>query len=67
MVVDLDYAHDSIADVDMNVVARDSDFVEIQGTGEEDVFNRQQLNELLDGAEAGIAEVRAAQLKALGW
>lgn len=67
VVIDLDYAHDSIADVDMNVVARDDKFVEVQGTGEEDVFSRKQLNDLLDGAEQGIAEVRAAQLKALGW
>ena len=67
VVVDLDYAHDSIADVDMNVVARDGRFVEVQGTGEEDVFSRQQLNDLLDGAEQGLATVRAAQLKALGW
>lgn len=67
VVVDLDYAHDSIAEVDMNVVARDEDFVEIQGTGEQGVFTRQQLNDLLDGAAIGLAEVRAAQRKALGW
>ena len=51
----------------MNVVARDDKLVEVQGTGEEDVFSRQQLNDLLDGAEQGLAQVRAAQLAALGW
>ena len=47
VVCDLDYDHDSRAQVDMNVVKRGSDLVEVQGTGEEGVFNRQQLNCLM--------------------
>ena len=66
MICDLDYEHDSQAEVDMNVVMRGSDLVEVQGTGEEGVFNRSQLNELLDAAEGGISEVMLAQRSALG-
>ena len=66
VVVDLDYAHDSTAEVDMNVVMRDGDFVEIQGTGEQGIFDRAALNEMLDGAVAGISQIQAAQRAALG-
>ena len=65
IVCDLDYWHDSRADVDMNVVMRGDDFVEVQGTGEQDVFSREQMNALLDSAAAGIAQIRAAQNAAL--
>ncbi|TVR15463.1 MAG: ribonuclease PH [Planctomycetota bacterium] len=65
VIVDLDYAHDCRAQVDMNVVARDEQFVEIQGTGEDGTFSRHQLNQLLDAAESGLAEIRQAQLAAL--
>lgn len=58
---DLDYDHDSRADVDMNVVRRDGSLVEVQGTGEKESFTRAQLNELLDAADAGIDEIMAAQ------
>lgn len=67
VVVDLDYAHDVRAEVDMNVVMLDDAFVEVQGTGEHGTFDRAQLDRLLDGAAAGIAEIRAAQRAALGW
>jgi ribonuclease PH len=66
IVCDLDYAHDSIAEVDMNVVMRDDALVEVQGTGEEGVFSRAQLNDLIDSAEAGIAAIQKAQRNALG-
>ncbi len=66
IVCDLDYAHDSIAEVDMNVVMRDNALVEVQGTGEEGVFSRAQLNALLDAAETGIASVQQSQRAALG-
>jgi ribonuclease PH len=66
LVCDLDYEHDSQADVDMNVVMRDSDLVEVQGTGEEDVFSREDLNNLLDSAAVGIATIQLAQRDALG-
>lgn len=65
IVCDLDYYHDSRADVDMNVVMRDGDFVEVQGTGEQDVFTRAQMDQLLDAAAAGIAQIQAAQNAAL--
>lgn len=66
IICDLDYYHDSRAEVDLNVVMRDQDLVEIQGTGEKGVFDRNKLNQLIDAAEEGIALIRAAQLKALG-
>jgi len=61
VVCDLDYANDSRAEVDMNVVMRDDALVEVQGTGEEGVFSRGTLDQLLDSAETGIAAVMAAQ------
>jgi ribonuclease PH len=66
IICDLDYAHDSTAEVDMNVVMRDNDLVEVQGTGEQGVFSRSDLSRLLDAAEAGILEIQAAQRTALG-
>lgn len=64
--VDLDYVKDSKADVDMNVVMRGSDFIEVQGTGEHGVFARSQLDELLDAADGALAQIQAAQRTALG-
>ncbi len=66
VVCDLDYEHDSRADVDMNVVFLDDEIVEIQGTGEKDTFDRARLDELLDSAEEGAREVFARQRLALG-
>ncbi len=66
VVCDLDYEHDSQAEVDMNVVMRDGDYVEVQGTGEEGVFNHDQLNALLASAKEGIDGIYAAQKSALG-
>ncbi len=65
IICDLDYAHDSRAEVDLNVVMRDSSLVEVQGTGEKGVFDREFLNKLLDAAEAGIAEIKKSQNRAL--
>ncbi len=65
VICDLDYAHDSRAQVDMNVVMRDHDLVEVQGTGEQGVFNRHQLDALLDAAETGIALIQDAQRQAM--
>ena len=64
--VDLDYAKDSKADVDMNVVMRGADFIEVQGTGEQGVFARAQLDALLDAAGGAIAQIQTAQRAALG-
>lgn len=66
IVCDLDYAHDSTAEVDMNVVKRDDTLVEVQGTGEKGTFTREQLNALMDSADEGISEIFLAQREALG-
>ncbi len=66
IICDLDYAADSSADVDMNVVMRDGSLVEVQGTGEQGVFSRDELNEILTSAESGIVEIQAAQREVLG-
>ncbi len=65
--LDLCYTEDSEAEVDMNVVRTDSGhFVEIQGTGEEAVYSRMQLNDMLDLAEKGCSELLTLQKKFLG-
>ena len=54
-VLDLDYAEDSRAGSDMNIVMLESGgLVEVQGTAEGATFSRDELNRLLDLAEAGI-------------
>ncbi|MEV6365702.1 ribonuclease PH [Micromonospora musae] len=64
--LDLCYAEDVAADVDMNVVCTGTgDFVEVQGTGEAGVFPRSQLDALLDLGVAGCAELAEIQRKAL--
>ncbi len=66
VLLDLDYAEDSTADVDMNVVATaGGDLVEVQGTAEGKAFGREQLDRMLDAALAGIAALHAAQERAL--
>ena len=64
--LDLPYEEDVRAEVDMNVVMTESGrFVEIQGTGEEGDFGREELGALLDLAEKGIRELHQAQKSAL--
>jgi len=64
--LDLNYAEDVAAEVDMNVVCTDNgDFVEVQGTGEAGVFSRDELDALLDLGAAGCAELARIQRKAL--
>lgn len=64
--LDLCYAEDVAAEVDMNVVCTDTgDFVEVQGTGESAVFTRAELNVLLDLGQAGCAELAELQRAAL--
>ena len=65
VICDLDYAHDSQAEVDMNVVKLGDELVEVQGTAEKATFDRSRLNELLDAADAGIEEIFASQRRAL--
>ncbi|WP_127578687.1 ribonuclease PH [Paenibacillus koleovorans] len=65
--LDLNYAEDSQAKVDMNVVMTgEGKFVEVQGTGEESPFTRQELDELLAMAELGIELMIAKQKEVLG-
>src|ERR1700733_2343691 len=65
--LDLCYDEDVAADTDMNVVCTASgDFVEIQGTAEREPFSRAVLDQLLDLAVAGCAELTARQREALG-
>ncbi|MQA87870.1 MAG: ribonuclease PH [Streptosporangiales bacterium] len=65
--LDLDYAEDVAAQTDMNVViAGDGRFVEVQGTAEGEPFDRKLLDELLDLAVAGCAELARLQREALG-
>jgi ribonuclease PH len=64
-VLDLDYAEDSNAETDMNVVMNSGGaFVEVQGTAEGHAFRRHELDALLDLASAGITQLHAAQLAA---
>jgi ribonuclease PH len=65
--LDLCYEEDSAAETDMNVVCTGTgDFVEIQGTAEREPFGRAMLNQLLDLATAGCAELSRLQTEALG-
>jgi ribonuclease PH len=65
-VLDLDYAEDSTAETDMNVVMNDGGaFIEVQGTAEGHAFRRDELDALLDLASAGVRELMAAQSAAL--
>ena len=64
--LDLDYSEDSQAEVDMNVVMTDAaELVEVQATAERTPFTREQLDELLELAAAGIEELGAAQEEAV--
>src|SRR5437773_5477392 len=63
--LDLDYAEDSQADVDMNVVMTgDGALVEVQATAERTPFTRARLDELLELAALGIEEIAATQEEA---
>jgi ribonuclease PH len=64
--LDLDYAEDVRAEVDMNVVmTSERRFVEVQGTGEHGTFDRSALNALLELATDGIDELLAIQRSAI--
>ncbi|HSQ90477.1 ribonuclease PH [Romboutsia sp.] len=66
-VLDLCYEEDSNAQVDMNIIMTDKgEFVEVQGTGEERPFSRDDLNALLALGEKGNKELIKAQRVALG-
>jgi ribonuclease PH len=64
--LDLCYTEDVVASVDMNLVMNDSgQFIELQGSGEEATFSETELAELLALGKSGVAELFAAQQKAL--
>jgi len=62
MLLDLAYAEDSKAEVDMNIVMTGAgEFIEIQGTAERKTFNKEQADQLLTLAKKGISELIAIQ------
>jgi ribonuclease PH len=64
--LDLDYAEDSNADTDMNVVMTgDGRLIEVQATAEKDPFTRATLDDLLALAEAGIGRIGGIQAEAV--
>jgi ribonuclease PH len=65
-VLDLDYAEDSNAETDMNVVMNNGNaFIEVQGTAEGHAFQREELNAMLALAETGIQTLLEKQQQAL--
>ena len=65
-VVDLDYAEDSTAETDMNIVMNNGGgFIEVQGTAEGHAFRRHELDELLNLAAGACQQLFAVQLEAL--
>ena len=66
-VLDLDYPEDSEAGVDGNfIMLANGQMIETQMSAEGDTYSRTQMNQLLDLAEAGVATLVQAQLKAVG-
>ena len=58
LILDLNYEEDSNAQCDVNIVMNDNlDFIEVQGTGEEKAFSKEQFIGLLDLAESGIKDL----------
>lgn len=65
-VLDLDYAEDSEAETDMNIVMNDAQrFIEVQGTAEGHAFSDDELTAMLGLAKHGIAEILVAQNEAI--
>jgi len=65
-VLDLDYAEDSNAETDMNVImSEQGGFIEVQGTAEGAPYSRDELNQMLDLADKGIKELITLQYQAL--
>jgi ribonuclease PH len=65
-ILDLAYAEDSAADVDMNIVCTGAGkFIEIQGTAEREPFTRDQMDEMLRLAEIGVNQLFEIQRNAL--
>lgn len=64
-VLDLDYPEDSEAGVDGNFVACGAKLIEVQMSAEGSTFSREQMGQLMDLADKGLAELAAAQLEAV--
>ncbi|WP_113911661.1 ribonuclease PH [Roseovarius dicentrarchi] len=65
-VLDLDYPEDSEAGVDGNfIMTQSGKLIEVQMSAEGATFNRDQMNQLMDLAEQGVAELAAAQMAAI--
>ncbi len=65
-ILDLDYAEDSQADTDMNVVMTGTDkFIEVQGTAEGHCFDAQELQTMLELAKSGIQKIIDKQKQCL--
>jgi ribonuclease PH len=66
VLLDLCYAEDAAAEVDLNLVMTgQGDFIEVQGTGEQASFTEAQLAAMLSAGKAGIQALLAAQQAAL--
>ena len=66
VLLDLDYAEDSSAQVDMNVAMTSAgEFVEVQASAEAEAFSREQFDKMLRRASKGIRELLASQQRAL--
>lgn len=66
-VLDLDYAEDSRADTDMNIVMNERlQFIELQGTAEAQCFNDEELQQMLSLARTGIEHIVQRQKECLG-
>ena len=66
LLLDLDYSEDARAEVDFNVVGTDQGtYVELQGTAEGRPFDRARVDEILDLANGGLAQLFDAQARAL--
>ena len=67
VMLDLAYAEDSIAEVDMNIVMTGKGkYVEVQGTAEDNPFSRAELDQMLALGEKGIRELIVIQKNILG-
>lgn len=66
MMLDLNYEEDVRADLDINLVMdSENQLIEIQGTGEKSPFSRQELDEVLELGQTGIARLHTIQKQCL--
>lgn len=66
LILDLDYDEDCVAEMDSNfVIAGNGNFIEIQATGEQHPFNREQISKLMDMAAIGCQKLIALQKQVL--